>query len=119
MRIDELNALFFPLSEEISSINGERVGNLNRTELVKKVIQNPDNVQYRQSYYSSPLNVATRISNMEKISEYIQRKKIIENRQISIEIFIGVYLTLKPNRVVIVSFLRIQMLRCHSEYLMI
>ncbi len=85
--IDELNALFFPLSEEISSINGERVGNLNRTELVKKVIQNPDNVQYRQSYYSSPLNVATRISNMEKISEYIQRKKIIENRQISIEKF--------------------------------
>lgn len=80
--IDELNALFFPLSEEVYAINGEQAENLNRPELVKKIIQNPGNVQYRRGYYSSQLNVADRISNMEKIFEYSQRKKIIESRQI-------------------------------------
>lgn len=85
--IDELNALFFPLSEEITNINDEQVGSLSRTELVKKIIQNPRKVQYRQGYYPSQLNVAAKMDMMENNLEYAQRKKILESRQINGEKF--------------------------------
>ena len=45
--IDELNALFFPLTEEIAAINGVNINGLSRTDLVKQILQNPDNVSYR------------------------------------------------------------------------
>ena len=81
--VDELNALFFPLTEEIVSVAGEQVGNLSRTELVKRILQNPDKVQYHNRYYSSyPLDVAAKRARMEKSLEYSQRKEILENRKV-------------------------------------
>lgn len=75
--VDELNALFFPLSEEVYTINGKRVIGLNRTELVKQILQNPKTVQLRG--YSSDIN--EKIKEMESNPEYSHRKKILEDTE--------------------------------------
>lgn len=80
--IDELNALFFPLLEEVASINGTNINGLSRVELIKQILQYPDNVSYKSGSYSTyRLNVATKKTSMEADPEYSRRKKILENRE--------------------------------------
>ncbi len=80
--IDELNALFFPLKEEVISINNASVPGLSRIELVKQILQNPNNVICRTGPYSnSRLDVTGKKSSMEALPEYIHRKKALENRE--------------------------------------
>ena len=79
--IDELNALFFPLLEEVVSINGTSINDLSRTNLIKQILQYPDNVSCRIRTYSQRLDVANRKASMEANPEYVRRKKILENRE--------------------------------------
>jgi len=85
--VDELNALFFPLFVEIITVGGKKVENLDRTELVKRILQNPDDVYYRE--YGGPYSytrslrfeTADKQSKMESNPEYSRRKKILESRK--------------------------------------
>ena len=93
--MDELNALFFPLSEEILSIAGEQIGPLTRTDLVRRILQNPNDVYYRKqpspySSYSSSARFDTEAkkSEMESNSEYSQRKKVLESREVNSKKFL-------------------------------
>lgn len=98
--IDELNALFFPLPEEILAINGTNLRNdLSRTELVKQVLQNPDMVTYRfrgYSYYN--LDVTAKKTAMEANPAYIHRKKILESREKNQQTFQNEILSLEQKK---------------------
>lgn len=82
LSLDELNALFFPVTEEITVINETEIRGLNRTQLVKRILQNPDNVFYRYYRTEYQLDVAERRARMEQDPEYQQRKKALENRRV-------------------------------------
>lgn len=82
--IDELNALYFPLSENITSINGQNVEHpADRVNLIKSIISNPENVQYR---LVPPYNgirtfdVNNRMEEMNNNKDYIRRKILIEDQ---------------------------------------
>lgn len=96
--VDELNALFFPLTEEIAAINGINVNGLNRTELVKQILQNPDNVSYRSRSYTYRLDVAAKKTAMDADSAYLHRKKILENREKNQEKFQSEVLSLERKK---------------------
>lgn len=79
--IKELNAVFFPLHEEILSINGQNISpKTSRSELIEMILCNPNQVKYRAPAGSTPLNVNAKRTEMEQNEEYLQRKEIIENR---------------------------------------
>ena len=87
--IDELNALYFPLSESGITIGGDTVSNLGRTELIRRILEKPDAVKYtsyrKNGYYgyseiSTSLDVATKRSEMEGNQDYIRRKAYIEDQ---------------------------------------
>lgn len=79
--LDELNALFFPLSEEVYTINGKFVDGLDRTELVKQILQSPNNVIFRRYSSTYKLDVEAKIKEMEANPEYSRRKKILEDTE--------------------------------------
>ena len=81
--LDELNALFFPLSEGGIVINGTSGNNLSKTELIRQILENPNAVKYtyyKQEYYSgyvsttAPLNVLAKRAEMESNPDYVRRK---------------------------------------------
>ena len=89
--IDELNALYFPLSESGIIIDGDNMSDLNRIELVRKILEKPDMVKH--TYYkwsgssyrgyqetSTSLNVAAKRAEMEVNEDYIRRKAYIEDQ---------------------------------------
>lgn len=87
--MDELNALYFPLTESGITIDGSDVSNLGRTELVRRILEKPDAVKYTlfsqvNIYYhnksSTSLNVAAKRAEMESNRDYIRRKAHIEDQ---------------------------------------
>lgn len=90
--MDELNALYFPLTENGITIDGGDVSNLGRTELVRRILEKPDAVKYtlfsQVSIYgrryhdksSTPLNVAEKRAEMESNGDYIRRKTHIRDQ---------------------------------------
>lgn len=92
--VDELNALYFPLSESEITINDSGTSGLDRVELVRRILQKPDAVRYADykeshSYYSSgyertirPLNVVSKRADMEANENYKRKKKHIEDQNI-------------------------------------
>lgn len=82
--MDELNALFFPLSEEVYAINGESVGALDRTKLVKRILLNPETVwsrQFRAYAQTYQLDIKAKIKEMESNPEYSRRKRMLEDKE--------------------------------------
>lgn len=89
---DELNALYFPLTENGITIDGGDVSNLDRTELVRRILEKPDAVKYTlfkqvniygRRYHdksSTSLNVVAKRAEMEANEEYIRRKTYIEDQ---------------------------------------
>lgn len=89
--IDDLNALYFPLSESGITIDGVNTSNFSRTELVRRILEKPDAVEftYYDHYYSSywskhttSLDVVSKRAEMEANAEYAQRKRNIEYQDI-------------------------------------
>ena len=90
--MDELNALYFPLTENGITIDGGDVSTLGRTELVRRILEKPDAVKhslftqvsvYGRRYHdksSTSLNVAAKRAEMEANEEYIRRKAYIEDQ---------------------------------------
>ena len=81
--IDELNALFFPLTEQIASIDGTGIDDrISRVELVRRILREPDHVNYYRvhSSYPQPLNIEAKRAEMEADPEYCRRKERIENK---------------------------------------
>lgn len=86
--MDELNALYFPLSESGITVGGTNVSNLSRTELVRRILENPNAVKYTDykkngfyDYYeksSKPLNVEEKLAELEANEDYIRHKVHIE-----------------------------------------
>ena len=72
---------------------------LSRTELVKRVLQNPDMVTYRfrgYSYYN--LDVTAKKTAMEANPAYIHRKKILESREKNQQTFQNEILSLERKK---------------------
>lgn len=109
--IDELNALFFPLTEEIAAINGVNINGLSRTDLVKQILQNPDNVSYRSRSYTYRLDVATKKTSMEADQEYLRRKKILESREKNQQIFRNEILSLEQKKLELATLSTQELLR--------
>lgn len=89
--MDELNALYFPLSESGIIIDGSFTSDLSHTELIRQILENPDVVKYthyrKENYsrYSSttpPLDVAGKRAEMETNAEYIRRKAHVEAQDV-------------------------------------
>ena len=90
--MDELDALYFPLTENGITINGGDVSNLGRTELVRRILEKPDAVKYTlftqvniygRRYHNksfSPLDVVAMRAEMESNGDYIRRKTYIEDQ---------------------------------------
>lgn len=86
--IDELNALYFPLTESEIIIDGAPTSNLSRTELVRQILEKPNSVKYTRyaknySYYNKDtpvLAVTGKKATMEANDEYIRRRTLIENQ---------------------------------------
>lgn len=90
--MDELNALYFPLIENGITIDGGDVSNLDRTELVRRILEKPDAVKYTfftqvniygRRYHDksfSPLDVVAKRAEMEANEEYVRRKAYIEDQ---------------------------------------
>lgn len=80
--IDELNALYFPLKEQIASIDDAAIdGGISRTELIRRILQKSDNVTYYpRQRYPEILDVASKRAAMEANPEYCHRKELIENK---------------------------------------
>jgi len=88
--MNDLNALYFPLSEGEITIDGTDTSDLSRVELVHRILENPDAVKCahytKGNYYSSghwnktvtPLDVSVKRAEMESNEEYIRRKRNIE-----------------------------------------
>ncbi len=90
--MDDLNALYFPLSEGEITIDGTNASDLCRAELVHRILEKPDAVKYvyydRYNNYSlwnrhmTSLDVASKRAEMEANEEYIRHKKNIETQDI-------------------------------------
>lgn len=90
--IDELNALYFPLTESGIIIDGTPEPNLSRAELIRQILEKPNAVKYTRYIqgYSYPraiynkdtsvLPVTQKKVAMEADVEYIRRKTLIENQ---------------------------------------
>ncbi len=84
-KLDELNALYFPLNAEVSTINNTAVdAKIGRIELIKQILSNPDQVFYRQGYNTVKMDVSSKQSAMENDVDYSSRKSIL-NRKASAE----------------------------------
>ena len=86
--LDELNALYLPLSESNITINGTAVSDdLSRVELVRQILENPGTVNY--GVYNGyrlvmrQMNVAAKRTQMESNPEYIRWKSDLECRDIA------------------------------------
>lgn len=86
--MDELNALYFPLSGSEITIEETDVSNLSRIELVRRILEKPDTVKYtyftriNYSKYTNTeswIDVAAKRAEMEANEEYIRRKAYIED----------------------------------------
>lgn len=89
--IDDLNTLYFPLSEEGITIDGADTSNFSRTELVRQILEKPNAVEctHYNYYYSNywikhttALDVASKRAKMEADADYIRRKRTIEDQNI-------------------------------------
>ena len=87
--MDELNALYFPLSGSEITIEETDVSNLSRIELVRRILEKPDTVKYtyftriNYSKYTNTeswIDVAAKRAEMEANEEYIRRKAYIEDQ---------------------------------------
>lgn len=86
--LDELNALYLPLSESDITINGTAVsGDLSRVELVRQILENPDAVNYGvyngYRLVTRQMNVAAKRAQMESNPEYTRWKSDLEYRDIA------------------------------------
>ena len=78
--IDELNALFFLLTERVTTVDGQDVSSLSRKALVKQVLEAKSRIDYAISYSTQILpleTVQTRKEKMENDKEYKRRVQII------------------------------------------
>lgn len=89
--MDDLNALYFPLSEGEITIDGVDASEFSRRELIRRILEKPETVKYvHYTNYSlnywtkqaTPLDVASRRAEMEANEEYIRHKKNIETQDI-------------------------------------
>lgn len=86
--MDNLNALYFPLSESEIIIDGTNVSNIGREEQIRQILENPSVVKYasyaKEAYSSryvrsmNSLDVKSKQAEMEANEEYIRHKKNIE-----------------------------------------
>ena len=93
--MDDLNALYFPLSESEITISGTNVSNLTRTEQVRQILEKPSAVKYasytKENYGSryiksiTSLDVTSKQVEMESNEEYIRHKKNIEAQGIQLQ----------------------------------
>lgn len=92
--MDNLNALYFPLSQGEITIDGKDASNLSRTELVRQILEKPKVVKYvhYSHYYSTywaketaPLDVASKRAEMEANEDYIRCKRHIEDQGIQLQ----------------------------------
>lgn len=95
--MDDLNALYFPLSKGEITIDGADASNLSHTELVRRILEKPNAVKCasytRDSYYNSrywnramtSLDVASKRAEMEANEDYIRHKRNIEAQGVRLQ----------------------------------
>jgi len=77
--IDELNAIYFPFNGTVYSINDNVIGqDISRVELIKEILDNKESVQIYKNGTYVKLDVAECIEIMEKNTEYVSRRNILE-----------------------------------------
>ena len=78
--IDELNALYLPITSSILSIDGSYVdANLSRTELVKEILS-AESINYRHNQHNRVADVSALREQMEGNAEYQCRKQALEDQ---------------------------------------
>ena len=72
--IDELNAIYFPLNEQVLQIDDEEINQeIDRVELIRKIINSTKSVYVRDGYSKKLLVVQDLITKMTEMAEYQAR----------------------------------------------